>query len=133
MGRGYALALSLESGGLIDLCWLLIASTVAADQQHGADDQQERQARAPGRRLLQVEKREHREDAQRHHFLNHFQLRGGELTVPWRFAGTCNAYSGNAMSKLTRITDHNATCLYLKWPNHAIVMNAFEPMSSKTM
>src|SRR5438270_13206525 len=59
----------------------------------------------------------------------------GAVNRPWprRFAGTCNAYSGSAISQLRRITTRSARSLNLRWPYHATVMKTLDRIRRKTV
>src|SRR5260370_32925150 len=48
-----------------------------------------------------------------------------------RFAGTWKQYSKKAMPQLARITFHNASLRYFRWPYQANVIKMFEMVSSK--
>src|SRR5260370_29757307 len=48
-----------------------------------------------------------------------------------RFAGTWKQYSKKAMPQLARITFHNASLRYLRWPYQANVIKMFEMVSRK--
>src|SRR6266478_7735323 len=50
---------------------------------------------------------------------------------PMRFAGTWKQYSKKAMPQLARITFHNASLRYLRWPYQANVIKMFEMVSRK--
>src|SRR5271168_4886616 len=50
---------------------------------------------------------------------------------PMRLAGTWKQYSKNAMPQLARITFHNASLRYFKWPYQAKVMKILEIVSSR--
>src|ERR1700747_2756195 len=50
---------------------------------------------------------------------------------PMRFAGTWKQYSKNAMPQLARMTFHNASLRYLRWPYQAKVMKMFETVKNK--
>src|SRR5215472_7654201 len=52
---------------------------------------------------------------------------------PIRLAGTWKAYSGSAISQLTRITLQSGNPRNRRWPYQAMVMNVFEQMSSRTV
>src|SRR3990167_7116648 len=51
---------------------------------------------------------------------------------PMRLAGTARAYSGRAISQLTRITSGSPTALCLRWPYQAKVMKTFDASSIRT-
>ena len=50
--------------------------------------------------------------------------------APIRLAGTCNAYSGKAISQLTRMANGSQALRYFKWPYQATVMKVFEQIKS---
>ena len=49
-----------------------------------------------------------------------------------RFAGTCRQYSKNAMPHAANTTSQIGRSVNFRWPYQAIVMNTFEPISSRT-